>query len=93
MKTWLILFLFRKDWKLDSVPHVSPLEGGIVFQLNCYSESQVLIRWIYYYFDLASNFHVLSIKWNTERAKITKPLAPSSPSTGWTNWPINKLAI
>ena len=33
--------LFRKEWRLDNVPHVSPLEGNIAFQLNCYSESQV----------------------------------------------------
>lgn len=35
---------FRKDWVLESVPHISPLDGAMRFQLNCHSESQVGLR-------------------------------------------------
>eukprot|EP00092_Neocalanus_flemingeri_P040288 GFUD01043883.1.p1 GENE.GFUD01043883.1~~GFUD01043883.1.p1 ORF type:complete len:1410 (-),score=481.54 GFUD01043883.1:150-4379(-) len=33
--------LARKDWRLESVPKISPLDGSVSFKLNCHSESQV----------------------------------------------------
>jgi hypothetical protein len=36
-----LVWLDRKDWRLESVPPVSPLDGNITFKLNCHSESQV----------------------------------------------------
>ena len=33
--------LNKKDWKLERVPNISPLNGNINFKLNCHSESQV----------------------------------------------------
>ena len=36
-----IISCSRKEWRLESVPHVSPLDGALRFQLNCHSESQV----------------------------------------------------
>ena len=33
--------LARKEWSLERVPPISPLDGNIAFKLNCHSESQV----------------------------------------------------
>jgi len=55
--------LKRKDWRLDSVPHVSPLDGGISFQLNCYSESQVKFRGFLTMFDDVSGFGAWHRRW------------------------------
>ena len=31
----------KKEWKLERVPNISPLDGNVSFKLNCHSESQV----------------------------------------------------
>ena len=33
--------LSKKEWSLERVPNISPLNGNIGFKLNCHSESQV----------------------------------------------------
>jgi actin-binding protein anillin len=55
--------LKRKEWRLDSVPHVSPLEGCIAFQLNCYSESQVKFRGFLTMFDDVSGYGAWHRRW------------------------------
>eukprot|EP00088_Acartia_fossae_P057216 TRINITY_DN6673_c0_g1_i1.p1 TRINITY_DN6673_c0_g1~~TRINITY_DN6673_c0_g1_i1.p1 ORF type:complete len:863 (-),score=259.31 TRINITY_DN6673_c0_g1_i1:875-3226(-) len=55
--------LKRKDWRLDSVPHVSPLDGAISFQLNCYSESQVKFRGFLTMFDDVSGYGAWHRRW------------------------------
>ena len=45
----------KKDWRLERVPNISPLNGNVNFKLNCHSESQVLppvwTVWIFLMFD------------------------------------------
>ena len=51
---------------------------------------------IYYYMDVAPDFHVLFMKWFSQLGKITIPpltLLVQSPSTGWTNWLIDEFHI
>jgi len=55
--------LKRKEWRLESVPHVSPLDGALRFQLNCHSESQVAYRGFLTMFDDVSGFGAWHRRW------------------------------
>jgi len=55
--------LARKDWRLESVPKISPLDGAVSFKLNCHSESQVTNRGFLTMFDDVSGFGAWHRRW------------------------------
>jgi len=55
--------LARKDWRLESVPKISPLDGSVSFKLNCHSESQVTNRGFLTMFDDVSGFGAWHRRW------------------------------
>jgi len=55
--------LARKDWRLESVPKISPLDGAVAFKLNCHSESQVTNRGFLTMFDDVSGFGAWHRRW------------------------------
>jgi len=55
--------LAKKDWRLESVPKISPLDGAVSFKLNCHSESQVTNRGFLTMFDDVSGFGAWHRRW------------------------------
>jgi len=55
--------LAKKDWRLESVPKISPLDGSVTFKLNCHSESQVTNRGFLTMFDDVSGFGAWHRRW------------------------------
>jgi len=55
--------LARKEWSLERVPPISPLDGNISFKLNCHSESQVSNRGFLTMFDDVSGFGAWHRRW------------------------------
>lgn len=55
--------LARKEWRLESVPKISPLDGSVSFKLNCHSESQVTNRGFLTMFDDVSGFGAWHRRW------------------------------
>jgi len=55
--------LARKNWTLESVPKISPLDGSVCFKLNCHSESQVTNKGFLTMFDDVSGFGAWHRRW------------------------------